>query len=109
MDDVLLVISTFPDAEMARRVAREIVSDKLAACANVTSPVMSIYRWKERIEEAAETIVMFKTTTARLPELQNTLRERHPYDVPEIVALSITDGLPEYLRWLSDSCARELI
>ncbi len=81
------------------------MKDKFAACANISAPVHSIYHWEGKLEEAGETMVFFKTTAARLGELQAQLRALHPYEVPEIVALPIADGLPEYLRWVSDSCA----
>ncbi len=103
--EVLLVISTFPDAETARRIAHELVMEKLAACANLTPPVQSIYRWKGKLEEAAETMVFFKTPTARFEEFQVKLRSLHPYEVPEIIALRIADGLPDYLRWVEGCCS----
>lgn len=103
--EVLFVISTFPDAATARRIATQLVTEKLAACANLTAPVQSIYRWEGKVEEAQETIVFFKTTPERFDLFQSTLRSLHPYDVPEIVALRVTDGLPEYLRWVGESCA----
>ena len=104
-DDALLVMSTFPDAETARRIARELVTEHLAACANLLPAVQSIYRWEGKVEEATETMVFFKTTRARFAELQARLKAAHPYDVPEIIALPIGDGQPEYLRWVRESCA----
>ena len=104
-DEVLLAISTFPDAETATRIARQLVNDKLVACTNIGAPVQSIYHWQGKLEEAHETMVFFKTTAARFDALQAALRALHPYDVPELVALRVADGLPEYLRWVTDSCA----
>ncbi len=103
--DVLLVLSTFPDGETAGRIARVMVEEKLVACANIIGPIQSIYRWQKKVEEASETMVFFKTTTERFERLQTRLQTLHPYDVPEIIALPIADGLPEYLRWVSESCA----
>jgi periplasmic divalent cation tolerance protein len=105
MQDVLLVLSTFPEAEMAERVAAEVVGAKLAACANILPALKSIYRWQDEVQKATETLVLFKTTTARFPDLQATLRAAHPYEVPEIICLPIADGLPEYLKWVDASCA----
>ena len=105
-EEILLAISTFPDAELARRVARELVERKLAACANIGGSVQSIYHWEGKIEEAQETIVFFKTTRARFDELQQALRSLHPYEVPEIVAMRIDHGLAPYLEWVASSCAR---
>ena len=103
--DVLLAISTFPDAELARNVSRQLVEQKLAACANIGGNVQSIYHWQGKIEEGEETLVFFKTTAARFDEFQRVLRSLHPYEVPEIVAVRIADGLPAYLQWVEDSCA----
>ena len=105
MQDVLLVLSTFPDAEMAEKITSELVAGKLAACANILPALKSIYRWQDEVQKANETLVLFKTTTARFPDLQEKLRAAHPYEVPEIICLPIADGLPEYLRWVSANCA----
>lgn len=104
-DEALLVISTFPDVETARRIARQLVTEHLAACANLVPSVQSIYHWEGKVEEAQETMVFFKTMGARFPELQARLKSLHPYDVPEIIALSLADGLPQYLRWVAQNCA----
>jgi len=103
-DDVLLVLSTFSDPESAVRIAKQLVTDKLAACANITAPVQSIYHWEGKIENAQETMVFFKTTATRFAEFQTTLQFLHPYDVPEVVAFRVADGLPDYLRWVVESC-----
>jgi len=108
-EEILLVISTFPDPETARRIAQQLVTEKLAACANITAPVQSIYHWQGRVENAQETMVFFKTTAERFPQLTTELQELHPYDVPEIVALQIADGAPAYLRWVAESCARHFV
>ena len=104
IEEVFLAISTFPDAETATRIATQLITDKLAACANITAPVQSIYRWEGKLEQAQETIVFFKTTAARLQEFQQALRSLHPYEVPEIVALPVAGGLPDYLRWVTENC-----
>ena len=106
-DEILLAISTFPDAELARSVSRQLVERKLAACANIGSRVQSIYHWQGKIEEGEETLVFFKTTRGRFEDFQRALQSLHPYEVPEIVALPITAGLPAYLQWVADSCAAD--
>ena len=103
-EEILLAISTFPDVELARRVSRQLVEQKLAACANIAGTVQSIYRWQGKIEDAAETMVFFKTTRGRFDEFQQTLRSLHPYEVPEVVAIAVNDGLPAYLEWVAASC-----
>ncbi len=83
--------------------AAELVGERLAACAQVTGPVTSTYRWEGRVEAAEEWYCHLKTTDARLPALRERLRTLHPYEVPEIVAVAIVDGDPAYLRWIRES------
>jgi periplasmic divalent cation tolerance protein len=101
---VLLAISTFPDAETANRIAEALIEEKLAACANLIPGVHSIYHWKEKIESAGEAMVFFKTTEDRLAAFQEKLRSLHPYEVPELLWIKIDSGSPDYLRWVTDSC-----
>ena len=103
---ILLALSTFPDAEIARRISNQLVSERFAACANIFPSVESIYRWKEKIESGNETLVFFKVSENRQSTFQNKLRSLHPYDVPEIVFVPVADGLPEYLKWVSENCAQ---
>src|SRR5881275_3143443 len=104
VEKILLALSTFPDAETARRISKQLVTEKFAACANILPSVESIYRWKEKLETGNETLVFFKLSEDRQPAFQEKLRSLHPYDVPEIIFVAIADGLPEYLRWVSDNC-----
>ena len=102
-DEVLLVISTFPDVETARAIVRQLVTEKFAACGNIIPAVESIYRWQEKVEEGNETLVLFKTTAARYAAFQEKLKSLHPYDVPEIVCARIADGWPPYLAWVNEN------
>ena len=102
---ILLALSTFPDAETARRISNQLVTEKFAACASVLPGVESIYRWKGKIETGNETLVFFKLSENRQPAFQEKLRSLHPYEVPEIIFVKIDGGLPEYLRWVTESCA----
>lgn len=97
----MLAFSTFPEIETARRIAHQLVTENLTACANIIPRVESIYRWQDKIENAQETLVLFKTTAPRYSAFQDRLKSLHPYETPEIICLRITDGLPEYLRWVS--------
>jgi periplasmic divalent cation tolerance protein len=103
-DEILLVFSTFPDAETARRVAREIVDLRLAACGNVLPQIHSVYRWQGKLESGDEALAMFKLSASRYAEFETKLRSLHPYEVPEIISCKIERGLPEYLRWVVESC-----
>jgi periplasmic divalent cation tolerance protein len=103
--DVLLVFTTWPDAANARSAVHTLVEEKLAACGNLIPGVESIYRWQGEIETSAEVIVIFKTTADRYPALEARIRELHSYEVPEIISIPVTHGLPDYLRWVNDSCS----
>src|SRR5438046_5455324 len=103
-EQVLLAISTFPDAETANRIAHSLVSEKFAACANIIPAVHSIYRWKDKIETASEVMIFFKTTPDRQAAFQEKLRSLHPYEVPEIIFVSVVTGLSHYLRWVIENC-----
>jgi periplasmic divalent cation tolerance protein len=105
-DKVLLVLSTFPDVETARRIGRQLVAERCTACVNILPQVESIYWWEEKVESATETLVFFKTNADRYPALETMLRRLHPYSVPEIIAVPVTGGLPEYLQWVRKNCAR---
>jgi periplasmic divalent cation tolerance protein len=103
-DQILLAISTFPDAETASRVAQTLVEEKFVACANLIPAVHSIYRWKEKIETAGEVIVVFKTIQDRQAAFEEKLRSLHPYEVPELIFIKSDGGSPDYLRWVIDNC-----
>jgi len=103
-EKILLALSTFPDRETAQRISNELVTDKFAACANILPAVDSIYRWKEKIETGNETLVFFKVSEDRQSAFQEKLRSLHPYEVPEIIFVPVTSGLPEYLNWVIENC-----
>ena len=103
-EKILLALSTFPDAEIARRISNKLVSERFAACANIFPSVESIYRWKDKIESGTEMLVLFKLSEDRQSEFQDKLRSLHPYDVPEIIFVPVARGLPEYLQWVSENC-----
>ena len=102
-DEVVVVFSTFPDVETARRIARELIDDKFAACANVIPKIESIYRWQGKLEQGEETLVFFKTSAARYPAFEEKLKSLHPYEVPEIVSMPVSAGWPQYLGWVAES------
>jgi periplasmic divalent cation tolerance protein len=86
----------------ARALARALVSRRLAACASLVPGVRSVYRWKGRVEEARETLLVIKTAAPRVPALLAAVAELHPYEVPEALALPVASGLAPYLAWLRD-------
>jgi periplasmic divalent cation tolerance protein len=102
VDAARVVLSTHSDAEAARKLAREVVERRLAACVNVLDGATSVYRWKGAVEEAREVLLVIKTSAARLAELERTWLELHPYDVPEWVVIAPEQVEPRYLEWLVD-------
>ena len=102
--DGKIVLVTVRTLSEGRRLARTVVKKRLAACVNILlSPVNSIYRWKEKVEVTHEYYLIIKTTDRCYPELEREIVKLHSYEVPEIVALPISAGLPEYLTWLRAS------
>lgn len=103
MSERLVVLSTVAKAEDAERIAHTLVERGLCACVNIVPGVLSVYRWKGRVEQAEERLLVIKTRSERLPALKEALVELHPYDVPEALALTVVDGLAPYLAWLDDA------
>ena len=97
----LLVLTNLPDAASAEQLARALIECRAAACVNVLPACRSIYRWQGAVEVATEIPLLIKTTRAAYPLVEEIIRTQHPYDVPELIAISITDGLPAYLNWLA--------
>jgi periplasmic divalent cation tolerance protein len=97
---VLLVLANVPDDEVADRVARALVDERLAACVNILAPCRSVYRWEGRVERAQEVPLLIKTTQDRYQALERRLRELHPYELPEILAWRPDGGLSDYAAWV---------
>ncbi len=98
----VIVISTFANEEAAHDVAKKLVEIGLAACANLT-PVRSVYTWRGKVEDQGECLVFFKTTSGSAKKLKKEIARLHPYDVPEIVEIPMTDVSKSYMGWLVDS------
>jgi periplasmic divalent cation tolerance protein len=103
----LLVLTNLPDAASARALADHLVSARLAACVNILAPCRSVYRWQGAIEDTEEVPLLIKTTAARYAELEAAIRATHPYELPEVVAVPISHGLPAYLAWVATETAAE--
>lgn len=99
--DTLLVITNCPDEQSANAIALALVEAKLAACVNILPRVQSVYRWQGVVESASEIPLLIKSTATNYPALEAAIRAHHPYDLPEIIALPITQGLPAYLNWVA--------
>ena len=92
-----------PDLKSARRLARGLVSRRLAACVSFRDRFESLYRWKGKIAKASETVLMIKTSGAGLRPLEKAVRARHPYEVPEFLAMEVSSGSKDYLKWVESS------
>ena len=100
MNNTLLVITNLHDVASAERLARLLVEARAAACVNQLAPCFSTYRWQGNIETANEVPLLIKSARAAYPRLEKLIREAHPYELPEIIAVSMTAGLPAYLDWI---------
>ncbi len=98
-----LIFCTCPDRETAEIIAKRLVAGRLAACVNILPGLTSIYTWQDRVETAEEHLLLIKSTRDCYPAIEQAIRELHPYDLPEIIALPIGQGLPGYLNWI-DAC-----
>jgi len=105
--DPRVVFVTAPDEVVAERLARALVSSRLAACVNRVSGVVSTYRWEGEVNEDAEVLLIIKTTTGRLPDLEAAIDREHPYDTPEFVAFAPEHVSAPYLEWLQSSVREE--
>jgi periplasmic divalent cation tolerance protein len=98
----LLVLTNLPDRAAAEALATQLVERRVAACVNIMSPCRSVYRWRGEVQHDEEHPLLIKTTLERYAALEQAIRAGHPYELPEIVAVPIERGLPEYLRWLAE-------
>lgn len=101
MNNILLVITNLPDAQAAGQLAQRLVEERAAACVNQLAPCTSTYRWQGGIETATEVPLLIKTTASAYSRIEKLIRESHPYELPEIIAVPVTAGLPAYLGWVN--------
>lgn len=104
MTDKIVALSTCESYADAERIATHLVDRQVAACVNIVAGVTSIYRWQGKIERAGEWMLVIKTRAGLLENLKAELRSVHPYEVPELVAMNIVDGLESYLEWIDGQC-----
>jgi periplasmic divalent cation tolerance protein len=101
----LLVLTNLPDRASAEALAAKLVERRLAACVNILAPCRSVYRWQGEVQHEEEHPMLIKTTLEGYPALEQAIRAGHPYELPEIVAVPLERGLPEYLRWIAEETA----
>lgn len=100
MTDKIVVFNTCASAEEAERIARRLVDERLAACVNVVAPIRSFYRWKGAVEDASEWLLIIKTSRALFGSLRAALEPLHSYELPEVIAIPVVEGAPDYLAWI---------
>ena len=101
-DAILLCLCSCPDATSAEQLAGALVGERLAACINIVPGLRSVFRWQGSVQRESEVLLLIKTTPERYPALQARLPALHPYELPELVAVETSAGLPAYLQWLAD-------
>ena len=99
----LLVLSTCPGSITAKQIAQDLVANDIAACVNIVPGLTSYFKWSHKVESDVEFLLLIKTTSVQLPTIKKRIKSLHPYELPEIIAVSIEDGLEEYLSWVADS------
>ena len=97
---IQVILCTCPDRVVAEQLARRLINEQLAACVNIVPNLLSIYSWQGKVESAEECLLLIKAPMSQYDLIENTLHEQHPYEVPEIIALPVQQGLPEYLQWI---------
>ncbi|HYM05128.1 MAG TPA: divalent-cation tolerance protein CutA [Terriglobales bacterium] len=100
MTDKIVVLSTASSAEEAEKIARRLVEQHLAACVNVAPGVRSFYRWKGKVEDSGEWLLIIKSSRSRFEALQAEMEKLHSYEVPEVIALAVIEGARNYLQWM---------
>jgi periplasmic divalent cation tolerance protein len=100
MTKKIVILCTCGSPEEAEKIARELVSQRLAACVSIVAGVRSLYHWKGAVEDSQETLLLIKSTRELFPRLQSELSRLHSYEVPEIIALPVVDGAEPYLAWM---------
>ncbi|MFK7794062.1 MAG: divalent-cation tolerance protein CutA [Gammaproteobacteria bacterium] len=98
---MLLVMTTIPDIDKGKLLARQIIEERLVACCNIVPGMTSIYRWKDELCEDQECLLVMKTLKTRYTQLSKFILQQHPYDTPELIALPITQSTEEYLSWVT--------
>jgi periplasmic divalent cation tolerance protein len=98
----ILVLNTVPQKEQGEKIAKALVAEKLAACVTISGPSDSHYRWEGKICHDQEFILFIKTKASLFEAVKNRIAALHPYEVPEIIALPVADGFPDYLRWVDE-------
>lgn len=100
---MILVLNTCPGSITAKQIAQDLVANQLAACVNILPGIQSYFRWGNKVDFADEFLLVIKTTSERYEEVEKSIKLLHPHELPEIIAVSIQKGLPDYLAWIDNN------
>ncbi|MDD3844895.1 MAG: divalent-cation tolerance protein CutA [Syntrophorhabdaceae bacterium] len=100
MPDIIQIVTTIDNREAAERLGRHLIDERLVACCQILGPIRSIYRWKGNVEETDEWCCVMKTRPSLYRQAEEAIRNLHPYEVPEIIAMTVNNALPDYARWV---------
>lgn len=98
-----IILCTCPDFAAAKKIADLLIEKRLAACVNILPGITSVYRWQNKIETAQEVLLLIKSRPDQYSNIESVIKQAHPYELPEIISVSVENGLPGYLKWI-DSC-----
>ncbi len=101
-----IILTTCPDQDMAEKLAKRLVNDNLAACVNIVPALTSIYKWKNELITGTEVLLMIKTRTDCYEDAESVIGEMHPYELPEIISVPISNALPDYLQWIDSATGK---
>ena len=103
MTDKRIVLTTAGSEQEAQKIARHVVETGLAACVNIVPRITSVFRWKDKVEQASEWLLIIKTTAEMFGQVRQAIADLHSYELPECICLAIEDGSPDYLQWIAES------
>jgi periplasmic divalent cation tolerance protein len=101
MEEIIQIVTTADDRSVIEKIGRDLVKRRLVACAQILGPIQSIYRWQGAVEDTNEWLLLMKSKAALYPVIEEEIRRQHPYEVPEIIAISIKEGLAGYMDWVA--------
>jgi len=102
----LIVMTTMPDMASAELLANRLIEESLAACVNILPAMQSIYCWQGERQQGTEHQLIIKTSADCYKDIENLIKNTHPYELPEIIALPVQHGLPDYLNWVTENCEK---
>jgi len=106
-DAIILVLTNLPDRASAEKIAHILIAEHAAACVNILAECTSAYRWQGKIETATEIPLLIKSTRTAYSQVEKIIRTHHPYELPEIIAVSVVSGLPAYLDWVRQASQQD--